>query len=349
MDTPRLRRSDPGGAGVRRRRCGRGFAYRLDDGTALAAAGRARIEALAIPPAWTDVWICPDERGHLQATGLDAGGRRQYLYHRGWHARRSRRKFELMQELARELPQVRARVAGDLARAQPDRLQVLACAVRLLDRGFMRIGGESYAQANGSYGLATLLREHVRVSGDEISMSFTGKGGVELHHRVRDELAAEVVRGLLRRRGGGPELLAHRAGRRWVDVRSTDVNAYLKELAGEDMSAKVFRTWQGTVLAAVALAVSAPATRSASARRRAASRAAREVALYLGNTPAVARASYIDPRLFDRFDDGLTIAGALDPSAIPHGTDPVSREAVEPAVLDLLDRDLRSPLVTRGG
>jgi DNA topoisomerase IB len=220
--------------------------------------------------------------------------------------------------------------------------------VRLLDRGFMRIGGESYAQANGSYGLATLLREHVRVSGDEISMAFTGKGGVELHHRVRDELAAEVVRDLLRRRGGGPELLAHRDGRRWVDVRSTDVNAYLKELAGEDMSAKVFRTWQGTVLAAVALAVSAPATRSASARRRAAARAAREVATYLGNTPAVARASYIDPRLFDRFDDGLTIAGALDPTAIPHGADPVSREAVEPAVLDLLDRDVSSPLVTRG-
>jgi DNA topoisomerase IB len=344
----RLRRSDCSKPGITRVRRGRGFAYETPDGGRPDVATRERISALRIPPAWREVWICEDALGHLQATGVDDRGRKQYLYHPGWHERRARAKFEVMEAFARRLPSVRDDVARELEAGGLGRERVLACAVRLLDLGFFRVGGEGYAAENDSYGLATLRKEHVRVDGDVMLFDYVAKGGVRRRHTVRDAAAAEVVRALLRRRSGGEELLAHRAGRTWADIRSDDINAHLKALAGPEVSAKVFRTWQGTVLAAVALGVSAPAARTATARRRAKARAAQEVARYLGNTPTVARSSYVDPRVFDRFDGGLTIAGAL--GALTEQDDaglPATHGAMEEAVLDLLARDVSSPHVER--
>jgi DNA topoisomerase I len=327
----RLRRSDCSTPGLRRRRRGRGFEYldadgaRVDDPETL-----ARINALAIPPAWTDVWICPDPRGHLQATGVDAAGRKQYRYHDAWRARRDRQKFEEMLEFARALPRLRRRVARDLRAVQDGgvtRERVLACAARLLDRGFFRIGSESYAEGNGSYGLATIRKEHVRLNGDDIVFDYPAKSGRRRVQAVADPDVREVVAALKRRRGGADALLAYREGRRWVDVRSDDINEYLKASARLDtVSAKDFRTWNGTVLAAVALARREGPVSSKTARKRAITAAVREVAVFLGNTPAVARSSYIDPRVFDRFLSGWTIAPAHERG----------RTAIEKAVLDLI-------------
>jgi DNA topoisomerase IB len=215
------------------------------------------------------------------------------------------------------------------------REHVLACAVRLLDRGFFRVGGEDYAVTNQSYGLATMLKKHVRLRGDTLVFDYPAKHGKRRVQAVIDPLVAEVIDQLKKRSGGGPELLAYKDGRKWVDVRSEDINDYLKGVTGEDVSAKDFRTWGATVLAAVALAVSGEVAATQSGRKRAVSRAVKEVAHYLGNTPAVARASYIDPRVFDRYRDGKTIAGAL--TLVPDdGNRPAIQGPVEEAVLDLL-------------
>jgi len=328
---PRLRRSDCSTPGLRRRRRGRGFEYldadgaRVDDPESL-----ERIRALAIPPAWTEVWICPDPRGHLQATGVDAAGRKQYRYHDVWRARRDRQKFEEMLQFARALPRLRRRVARDLriaANGLLTRERVLACAARLLDRGFFRIGSESYAEGNGSYGLATIRKQHVRLNGDDIVFDYPSKSGQRRVQAVADPDVREVVAALKRRRSGPDELLAYRAGRRWVDLRSDDINEYLKAAARlETVSAKDFRTWNGTVLAALALARREGRVSSKTARKRAITAAVGEVAVFLGNTPAVARSAYIDPRVFDRFLSGETIAPAHERG----------RTAIEKAVLDLI-------------
>jgi len=294
-----------------------------------------RIAELAIPPAWSDVWICPYPGGHIQATGTDAAGRKQYLYHPRWRLRRDQQKFDDMLEFARALPRLRRAVKKDLRRGDLGREHVLACAVRLLDRGFFRIGGEDYAARNDSYGLATIQRRHVRARGVQIAFDYPAKGGRRRRQVVQDPGVSPAITALKRRRGGGPKLLAYRSGRRWVEVRSDDINDYLKAVTRGDFSAKDFRTWNATVLAAVALAVSGAARRSKTARRRAIVRATEEVAHYLGNTPAVARASYIDPRVFDRFRDGLTIAPALMPMDVD-GDEPAIQGPVEEAVLDLL-------------
>jgi DNA topoisomerase IB len=254
------------------------------------------------------VWICPDPNGHLQAVGTDAAGRRQYLYHPRWRERRDQEKFERMLEFAERLPALRRRVARDLGRGDLGRRHVLAAAVRLLDRGCFRIGTEPYAQRNGTFGLATIRRDHVRVRDDVIEFDYDGKGGARVTCEVRDAEAAEVVRRLRRRRGGGEELLAYREGRRWRDVRSEDVNDYIKEHAGDGYTAKDFRTWRATVLAAAGLAARGPVPPSQTGQRRAISSVVRDVAEHLGNTPAVARGSYVDPRIFDRFRSGWTIA-----------------------------------------
>jgi DNA topoisomerase IB len=333
----RLRRSDLTVPGLTRRRRGRGFSYADGDGEPIRdEAILARIGELAIPPAWTDVWICPYPGGHIQATGFDAAGRKQYLYHPRWRERRDQEKFDDMLDFARALPRMRERVAADLeGRDDLSAERVLACAVRLLDRGFFRIGSEDYAVTNETYGLATMRKEHVTLAGETMRFDYPAKSGRRRVQSVIDPEAAVVVRALKRRRSGGPELLAHKRGRRWVDVRSADIIAYVKQATGRDCSAKDFRTWGATVLAAVALAVSGGAAETKTARRRVVSRAVGEVATYLGNTPAVARASYIDPRVFDRYQDGLSIAGALGDLAI-EPDDTAIQGPVEEAVIDLI-------------
>ncbi len=310
----RLKRIDCAGPGLRRRRRGRGFEYLDADGGRVTDPDvLARIHELVIPPAWEDVWICPDANGHIQATGVDAAARKQYVYHPRWRARRDAQKFDDMLRFARALPQLREHVAADLEGDGVDRDTVLACAVRLLDRGFFRIGGEDYAAQNDSYGLATMLRRHVALRDDVLLFDYPSKSGKRRVQAVVDPEVAEVVAALKARRGGSDRLLAYKVGRRWRDVRSDDINSYLKEATGEDVSAKDFRTWAATVLAAVALSVVDGAVTSATARDRAIKRAVDEVAHYLGNTPAVARRSYIDPRIFDRFRAGDTI-GPVDPA-----------------------------------
>jgi DNA topoisomerase IB len=283
------------------------------------------------------VWICPYPGGHIQATGVDAAGRKQYLYHPRWRERRDQEKFDDMLRFARALPAMRARVEQDLEDSDAlDEARVLACAARLLDRGFFRIGSEDYAVTNESYGLATMRKEHVTLDGETIRFDYPAKSGKRRVQSVIDPEVAVVVAALKRRRGGGPELLAYKRGSRWVDVKSHEINAYLKEATGEDHSAKDFRTWGATVLAAVAVAVSGLAAETKTARKRVVTRAVKEVAHYLGNTPAVARASYIDPRVFDRYQDGLTIAGAFDEL----GADPEEtaiQGPIEEAVIDLIE------------
>jgi DNA topoisomerase I len=340
----RIRRVDCSGPGIVRLRRGRGFAYVGVDGQPLRdPEALARIRSLVIPPAWRDVWICPLPNGHLQAVGTDSAGRRQYLYHEAWRARRDQEKFDHMLEFARALPGLRERAAAHLATDGLSRERVLACATRLLDRGFFRIGSEGYAEQNQTYGLATIQKRHVRLDGDLISFDYASKGGQRRLQSVLDPEAREVVAALKRRRGGGPELLAWRRGRAWVDVRSEDINAYIKEQTGGDFTAKDYRTWSATVLAAVAMASSFSVARSRTARARAMSRAVKEVAAYLGNTPAVCRASYIDPRVFDRFRSGLTIAGALEQlGQVDEPGEPAHQGAIEAAVLELIE-EKRAP------
>jgi DNA topoisomerase IB len=344
----RLRRVDCSDTGIVRRRRGRGFEYVDEDGRRITEpAVLDRIRELAIPPAWEDVWICPYPMGHIQATGIDAAGRKQYRYHDRWRERRDAQKFESMIRFARALPRLRARVAEDLARPGMPRERVLACAVRLLDRGFFRIGSEDYAEENDTYGIATMQKRHVTVSGDEVTFDYEAKGGQRRLQTIGDPEVAELVRALKQRRGGGEELLAYKVGRHWVDVKSADINEYVKDAAGEEFSAKDFRTWSGTVLAAVGLAVSGPARGTKSSRKRAKARAVKEVARYLGNTPTVARASYIDPRVFDRFDGGLTIAGVLPELAEDTAAWPDLQGAIEQGVLDLIAKDKDSDAVEK--
>ena len=345
----RLRRVDCSGPGIRRRRRGKGFEYLDDDGRRVTEPSvLTRIQELAIPPAWQDVWICPYPMGHIQATGTDAAARKQYRYHDKWRERRDSQKFEEMIDFARSLPRLRDRVDEDIRRRGMPREKVLACAMRLLDRGFFRIGSENYAEENDTYGIATMRKRHVKVSGHSVTFDYEAKGGKRRVQAIGDPDVAKIAKVLKDRRGGGQELLAYKVGTRWVDVKSADVNAYLKEVAGGDFSAKDFRTWSGTVLAAVALAVAGMATSSKSGRTRAKSRAVKEVSRYLGNTPAVCRASYIDPRVFDRFDGGLTIGGALPELVEDTAAWPDVQRAVEEAVLELIADNRDSDLVEEG-
>ncbi|HSS32718.1 MAG TPA: DNA topoisomerase IB [Solirubrobacterales bacterium] len=304
----RLRRSDCRGEGIGRRRAGKGFGYRDADGKRVADEETlARIRELAIPPAWEEVWICPDPLGHLQATGIDEAGRKQYLYHERWQQRRAERKFETVREFAAALPRLRRAVTADLRRQGMPRERAFACAVRLLDLGFFRVGGEVYAEENESFGLATIRREHVSVSKGEVVFDFPAKSGQRRVQSIRDPAAVRAIKTMRRRRSGPEDLLAWRDGREWRDVRSDDVNAYIQENSGEEYSAKDFRTWHGTVLAAVELA-GEPEPDSAAAAKRSVKAAIERVAEALGNTPAVCRRSYVDPRVIERFRDGETIS-----------------------------------------
>jgi DNA topoisomerase-1 len=306
----RLRRADCAGPGIRRTRRGRGFSYEDGSGAAIGDEETLeRIRDLAIPPAWKEVWICPDPFGHIQATGYDEAGRKQYLYHERWQQRQAEKKFELVREFALALPKLRRAVTADLRRQGMPRERALACAVRLLDLGFFRIGGEVYASENESFGLATVRREHVTIKRAEVVFDFPAKSGQRRVQSIRDAAARRAIEAMYRRRTGPEDLLAYRAGREWVDVRSDEINDYIHEKIGEEFSAKDFRTWHGTVLAAVALAGEERPQVEAAAKR-AVSRAVNTVSEALGNTPAVCRASYIDPRVIDRFRDGATIRPA---------------------------------------
>ena len=346
----RLRRSDCSGPGITRRRRGKGFEYRDEHGHRISEPEvLERIRELGIPPAWENVWICPYPFGHLQATGTDAAGRKQYLYHPRWRERRDAEKFADMARFARALPRLRERIEQDLQGDDFPRERVLACAVRLLDRGFFRIGSEEYTVQNESYGLATMRKSHVTLGDDgEMVFDYPAKSGQRRIQAVVDPEASAIVAALKRRRGGSGELLAYKVGRRWRDVRSEDINTYIKQATGDDFSAKDFRTWNATVLAAVALSVSGQVAASTTGRKRAITRAIREVAHYLGNTPAVCRASYIDPRVFDAYRAGLVIGRPLmEAAATERGELPIHHRAVEEAVLDLINEHEQSPALDR--
>jgi DNA topoisomerase I len=338
---PRLRKVSPREPGWTRRRAGKGFVYLDESGSRLTAEQRQRCKLLVIPPAWEQVWICPVPNGHLQAVGTDDAGRRQYLYHEQWRVKRDRLKYDRVLELAARLPAARGSVQTHLKLAGMPYQRALGTAFRLLDLGFFRIGGEAYAEANNSYGLATIQKEHVTIESGAVIFNYLAKSGQERYVALADDLVLRAVRELLARRGGGPELLAYKDGRLWHDVSSNDINSYLKGLLGEGMSSKDFRTWHGTVIAAVVLAKANERARTVSARKRAVSAAMKEVAGYLGNTPAVARASYVDPRLIDLFNDGATISPALaaTDSDLADGT---THGKIERAVLNLLGAEADS-------
>ncbi len=326
----RLRRVSPAAPGWTRRRSGRGFRYLDEAGRPLPAEDVERVKALVIPPAWREVWICPHPRGHLQATGVDAAGRRQYLYHPVWRQRRDELKFQRVATAARRLPTARRRIAADLVLPDLPLQRAAATAVRLLDLGAFRIGNDYYADANGSFGLSTLERHHLSRSGDQLTFSFPGKSGIEHTVTIEDPLSVAAIEAMRTRRGSA-RLFSYRGPAGWADLGSAHVNSYLAELFGGDFTAKDFRTWHATVLAARSLAITGPAP-TPTARKRAVRAAVVEVAGYLGNTPTIARASYVDPRVIDRYEGGTTIRDTLGRT----GPERASQTALERAVLALL-------------
>jgi len=340
-----VREIDCNGPGIQRRRAGKGFSYREADGTRITDADViGRIKSLAIPPAWEDVWICSDPNGHIQATGVDAKGRRQYRYHDEWRAARDREKHDRILEFAKRLPELRERVAHDIALDGMPKDRVLACAVRLLELGFFRIGGEAYAEENDTYGLATLRKHHVRVRGDLLEFDYDAKSGQRRQCQVADPEVRAVITTLRRRRSEpDAELLAYKADGAWVDIKSSDINEYVQQLVGDRFSAKDFRTWVGTVLAAVGLATG-EGGESPTARKRAVASVVKDVSAHLGNTPAVARSAYIDPRVVELFEKDETVEDVLADVDID-GVEDLEHgipEEVEQAVLELIDRARRS-------
>lgn len=335
----RLRRVDCSSSGIHRVRRGRGFSYEEADGTTIGDREVIeRIKELVIPPAWKDVWVCPYPNGHIQATGVDEAGRKQYLYHPQWRENRDREKFTEMERFAKSLPGMRERAAADLARRGLLRDRVLACAVRLLDLGFFRIGSHRYTAENETYGLTTLLRRHVTVERGVARFDYLAKDSKRHRQEIADPVVVSTIKALKDRDDSHKELLAFREGRSgWVDVKAAEVNAYLKEVTGGDHTAKDFRTFNATVLAAVELATTGYDASTKTARKRAATGATKRVARYLNNTPAVCRKAYIDPRVFDCYDSGDTIRLSLRQMVAGTGPDEfVEREKIERAVLKLL-------------
>jgi DNA topoisomerase I len=302
-----------------------------------------------VPPAWSDVWICPWPNGHIQAVGTDAAGRRQYRYHDQWRRDRDRQKFLRIQGFGETLPKLRAHVRRDVARDDLGRERVLAAIVRLLDVGYFRIGDENYALEHETYGVASLRKEHVRIHDGVMIFDYPAKGSIERTLEIRDAPASKVVAALRRRRAGGPNLFAYKQGGRWVQVHAHDVNVYIKAATGGKFSAKDFRTWSATVLAAAALAENQPVPQSRAGRHRAEVKAVATVAEHLGNTPAVSRSAYVDPRVIERFEEGDTISRTLGRQPDLDKLDARRRHrvgetrAVEEAVIELLDHGSTRP------
>ncbi len=309
---PALRRTSPEQPGWTRRRAGKGFVFLDEHGERLAPDDAERCRALVIPPAWENVWICPNSRGHLQVVGTDDAGRRQYIYHPLWVEKRSAEKYDRVLRFGRRLPRIRKRVLADLGRSDVCEEAACALAVRLLDLGYFRIGNDVYSEENGSFGLTTLERRHARRQGDLLVFKFVGKSGVVHRVEVDDPLVIERLDRMRRRRSSSdPSLLCFRVGRRWRSLTPDNVNDYLRDTSGLDASAKDFRTWHATVLAAASLAEAPDPEASKTAHKRAVTATMREVADYLGNTPTLARSAYVDPRVIDAYDEGRTIRAAV--------------------------------------
>jgi DNA topoisomerase-1 len=318
--------------GIRRRRRGRGFTYVDRDGSPIRdETNLRRIRRLAIPPAWADVWISPSPLGHIQATGRDARGRKQYRYHERWREVRDEAKYGRLGDFAKALPRIRARIDADLARQGTSRERVLATAVRILDQTFMRVGNAEYARDNGSFGLTTLRSKHVEVVGSRIVFRFRGKSGKEHEVDLRDRRLARVVARL--QQLPGQELF------RYLDadgephsIESEDVNEYLREISGEDLSAKDFRTWAGTVLAARALAELGAARNERVAAKRIV-QAIDVVAGRLGNTRAVCRRCYVHPGVLEAYTANDLPAALRRPERMRRGHDLSTHEAAVAAML----------------
>lgn len=301
---------------------GRGFRYVRPKGGAVSARQRVRIEALRIPPAWRDVAIAPSERAWVQAIGRDAKGRWQYLYHAKQTVRRERLKLERLLRFIRALPSLRRDIARDLALPGIPRERVLAAIVRVLGTCFLRPGSDAYANENGSYGITTLRPRHVGVRGTVLKLDFVGKSGQRQVREIRDRHVARLVRELLRHRG--EVFKFENGGGAIVDVKARHINDYIRERMGERFSAKDFRTWAGSLLAASALArMPAESRSSPTACRRAIAAAMREVAAQLGNTPAVCRSSYVFPAVLRRFEEGRVVRHPV--AVIPHGSRALER------------------------
>ncbi len=325
-----LRYVGEAGPGLGRKRAGKYFSYVGLDGAPIRDPGTlARIKALAIPPAWTDVWICPDPQGHIQATGYDAKGRKQYRYHPRWRAVRDEAKYGRLAAFGAALPRIRARVATDLARPGLPRAKVLAAVVHLLETTYIRVGNAEYARENQSYGLTTLRNEHVDVHGAQVQFHFRGKSGKEHQVALSDRRLARLVQRC--QELPGQELFQYRTeDGRFQPVDSADVNAYLREVAGAEFSAKDFRTWAGTVLAAATLRAAGPGETATAARQNVVAAIA-QVAARLGNTPSVCRQCYVHPAVLDAY-----LAGALPAALAPPPAPPPALTPDEAAVLHFL-------------
>lgn len=328
---PRLRRTAPDQPGWTRRRAGKGFIYLDQDGSRLGGEDVQRCKDLVIPPAWEDVWITPYPHGHLQAVGTDDAGRRQYLYHPHWRASRDAAKFDRIIGFGKAMSKARERVLTDLGTEGMTQERACAVAVRLLDLGYFRIGNDVYTDTNGSFGLTTLLREHVSKRRGRLVFCFVGKSGVEHCIEIDDEPTIEALDVMRARRGGGDRLLAWRDGRRWRGLDSAQVNDYVREATGVEATAKDFRTWHATVIAAAALASTDEPGLTKASRKRAVSATMKEVSEFLGNTPTLARTAYVDPRVVEAYEHGRTIRVRAS-----YDTADARQAALERAVLRLL-------------
>ena len=336
----RLRRSVLTSPGLTRKRRGKGLAFYDPEGDLIADDETlARIKGLVIPPAWKKVWISPHPNGHIQAVGTDVAGRRQYLYHQAWQDERAEEKFDRVLEMSKRLPEWRASVAKDLGGRGLTRDRVLALALHLLDHGYFRSGGEQYAAENESYGISTLMCEHVSLSGGAVEFDYPAKSGVRRTLRIEDPEVLRAVRSLLRRSEGSERLLVCRNGTAWMDVHADDLNARFKELVGEEYTVKDLRTWHGTVLAAEAFVDADPPV-SNKVVNRVESAVMKEVSEGLGNTPAVARASYVDPRVVQGYARELTIATAAKRAARTKDAD-AAQAILEKATRTLIRRVAR--------